>query len=569
MEGSGEMRKSESAFLRSLEEALREVTPVNPPKEKEGVSFSERVRQFTCEYGPLIEQVAEFQARAQFDPELQALSAASSEVAAVGPDGKIDPGALGVAERIMQNPRFAALSQSAASYGVRGFGILTANLEAAYQLGIQVGAELVAMRQYTVGDYTVPSEVIGRAWYQVTVGDDKGISGTIMVFPFNLSLWFAPPVDTNHLVSVFITYIPLPGVPYPVGLRLEIFGWLPEKPAPGLDPTDVLDAIHGFRLVVEAGMHKGGGLGILGHQVTTSGGLQTATLSISPNNLQTGQKTTLSGTVYAPHNGGQPNRIFRSSTTMKLDFPAWVFSAMSQPPVVTFTNDGTGQTGSWQATSTAGEGDNSAFEFTWVGKDNTTWTQDMTFSVAACSSGTAPQNGKVACTLDNLDSADSDVERSVSGTQMTLSALVFTALGNYDLKVDPNWNSIENQPPGTTEATGSVNATTANSASNTDNDWYPIVDPTDPTKPLTIDDKNGISWWCGYQYRQTTTDTGDACAQYRAVFWRANTSATERNYYAGLWQNLINDNTAHSTATWSNGASTSGTTLDIFLKPTS
>lgn len=24
-------------------------------------------------------------------------------------------------------------------------------------------------------------------------------------------------------------------------------------------------------------------------------------------------------------------------------------------------------------------------------------------------------------------------------------------------------------------------------------------------KPLTIDDKNGISWWCGYQYRQTTT----------------------------------------------------------------
>lgn len=568
MEGTGEMRKSESAFLRSLEKALHEVTPTNPPKEKEGVSFSELVRQFTYEYGPLIEQVAEFQARAQFDPELQALSAASSEVSSVGPGGKIDPRALGVAERILQNPRFAALSQSAASYGVRGLGFLTANVELAFGLGIQLGAELVAMRQYSIGDYTVPSEVIGRAWYEVTAGADKGISGTIMAFPFNLSVWFTQPVDTSHLVSVYLTDIPLAGVA-PAGLRLEIFGWLPDKPAPGLDPTELLNAIHGFRLVLEVGKHKGVGVGFLGHQVTTSGGLQTATLSISPNNLQPGPKYTLNGTVYAPHNGGLPNRIFRSSTTLKLEFPAWVFSAMSEPPVVAFINDGTGQFDGWQATSVAGDGDNPVFEFTWAGKDNTTWTQDMTFSVGACSGGVAPQDGNVGCTLDSLDSADSDVERSVSGTQMALSTLVFTSTGNYDLKLDPNWNSIENQPSGTKEMTGSVNATTANSASNNDNDWYPIVDPTDPTEPLTIDDKNGINWWCGYQYRQTTTGTGDVCAQYRAVFWKANTSAADHNYYAGLWQNLINDNTLHSVATWSDGASTSGTTLDIFLKPTS
>jgi hypothetical protein len=156
-------------------------------------------------------------------------------------------------------------------------------------------------------------------------------------------------------------------------------------------------------------------LGIRGHQVTTSGGLQTATLSISPNHLQPGPEYTLNGTVYSPHNGGLPNRILRSSTTLKLEFPAWVFSAMSQPPVVTFTNDGTGQTGGWQATSVAGEDDDSVFEFTWIGKDNTTWTQDMTFSVGARSVGTAPQDGHVSCTLDNLDSADSDVEHSVRG----------------------------------------------------------------------------------------------------------------------------------------------------------
>jgi hypothetical protein len=79
-----------------------------------------------------------------------------------------------------------------------------------------------------------------------------------------------------------------------------------------------------------------------------------------------------------------------------------------------------------------------------------------------------------------------------------------------------------------------------------------------------------------HAYRQRTTRPGvtvrpgrDVCAQYRAAFWKANSSTADHNYYTGLWQKLINDNTVHSTATWSDGDSTSGTTLDIFLKPTS
>jgi len=72
---------------------------------------------------------------------------------------------------------------SATLNGVRGIGLLTLNLEVAYKLGIQVGGELVLMHQYTVGDYTVPSELIGRAWYQITTGPDRGFSGTIAPFP--------------------------------------------------------------------------------------------------------------------------------------------------------------------------------------------------------------------------------------------------------------------------------------------------------------------------------------------------------------------------------------------------
>jgi hypothetical protein len=238
-------------------------------------------------------------------------------------------------------------------------------------------------------------------------------------------------------------------------------------------------------------------------------------------------------------------------------------------PAVGWLNAGTGDFVGWQPTGTAVDGDNPVFAFTWVGEDNTTWSQDMSFSIGACSGGTAPQDGNVTCTLDNLDSFDSDIQRSVSTTPMTLSALVLTATGNYDLKVDPAWNSIENQPSGTTELTGPVDATTADSASNSDNDWYPILDPTNPTMRLTIVDKNGISWWCGYQYQQTTADTGEVCGQYRAAFWKANSSTADMNYYTGLWQKLINDNPVHSVATWSDGDSTAKTTLDIFLKPTS
>lgn len=560
------MKKTEPALLRSLEEALHQVTPAEPPKE--GASFSEWVRQFTYEYGPLIEQMAEFQLRAQFDPEIQALSAAAAQVGTVGPDGKIDPRAIGVVERIRENPHFAALSQSSASYGVRGLGLLTVNLELAYKLGIQVGAELVDMFAYSVGDYTVPGELVGRAWYQFTAGTDAGYSGTIMPFPFNLSCWFTAPVNTKHLMSVYITYVPLSKA-YPVGLRLEIFGWLPEESAPAIDPTKVIEHIHGFRLLVEFGNHKGGGAGVLGRQVATTGGFQTAALSITPNNLQPGPKYTLNGTVSAPRSGGQPNRILRSNTTLNLAFPKWVFSAMTALPAVTITNDGTGAATGWKAAGTTGPGDDpTIFKFTWAGKDNAAWTQNMTFNVAACSSDNAPQDGNVTCTLDNLDSFDSDVERSASATQMSLSQLVFNAVGPYDLKVDSH-ATIENQPSGTKEVTGQVNATTANSATNTDNDWYPIVDPTDKTKILTIDDSNGVSWWCGYQYRQTTTDSGDVCAQYRAAFWKEDSSATEHNYYGGQWQNLINDNTTHSVAVWSNGATSSGTTLDVFLKPLS
>jgi hypothetical protein len=573
------MKRTESAFLRALEDALHEVTPTHPPTKKAGMSFAEWARQFTYEYGPLIEKIADFQARAQFDPELRALSAAAAEVGTIGPDGRIDPRAIGVIERIAQNPHFAELSQQAASAGARGTGVLTLNVEAARDVGVQLGAEIVLMRSYSVGDYTVPKELIARAWYQITGGKDRGKSGTFMPFPGDLSVWFTAPVKTKHLISLFATYIPMTGslvdLP-PHGLRLEVFGWLPEDSAAGaVGPTDVLDHIHGFRLVVEFGVsHVGVGMGVLGRQVTSNGGLQTATFTISPNNLQAGPTYILNGRITSPRNGGQPNRILRAgsdATTLTLTFPKWVFSANSTLPPVQFANDGTGTDLGWQATSSAtgstASGDATAdFTFTWVGKDSQAWTQDMKFTVKACSADSAPQSNSVAFRLDNLDSEDRGLEYSAGSTQMSLSTLVLNGVGDFGLKVDTHC-TIVNQPPNTPAVAGPLNATTANSATNNDNDWYGIVDPTDPTKYLTIDDSNGVSWWCGYQFRQATTDTGDVCAQYRAVFWKADTSAAEHNYYAGTWQYSLADNNVASLATWSNGATSSGTTLSVFLQP--
>ena len=114
-----------------------------------------------------------------------------------------------------------------------------------------------------------------------------------------------------------------------------------------------------------------------------------------------------------------------------------------------------------------------------------------------------------------------------------------------------------------------MTATTANAADNHDANFYGIVDPNDKTKILTIDDSDGVSWWCGYQFQQATTDEGVVCAQYRALLWKVNTSAAERNFCGTDWQYALPDNTTHSIAYWSNGKTSKASYLDVFLKPTS
>ena len=109
------MKKSEPVLLRSLEDALHQVSPTRPLTKQQEEALGEAAQRFAEEHRPLIERIVAFQALAESDPELKALSAAAAEVSRVGADGKLDPRVVGGAERIAENPHFAELSEDAAS----------------------------------------------------------------------------------------------------------------------------------------------------------------------------------------------------------------------------------------------------------------------------------------------------------------------------------------------------------------------------------------------------------------------------------------------------------------------
>jgi hypothetical protein len=168
--------------------------PAHPPKP--AVSFSEWARQFTYEYGPLIEQIAEFQLRAQFDPQIQALSAAASEVSTVGPDAKIDPRALANWGLAGTNGRICSVSSaSSRTISTRRQRSRARNIAAA------VGS---AATGYLLAATTLAAFTAGLAWSRRR-GDEVrcrcfGSAGG--------------RVDTSHLVrNALLVLIALAGLP--------------------------------------------------------------------------------------------------------------------------------------------------------------------------------------------------------------------------------------------------------------------------------------------------------------------------------------------------------------------
>lgn len=537
---------------------------------------AEEIRRFAYEFGPLMEQAADVQQQLRHDPEVRKLSAAVEAAARDGNKGLLSPEALGLGTRLLQVPAMRALGSSAASNGVRGLGFLTAQLEAALIIGAQAGAELVWVLPYKIGTFTTPSRVVGRAWYEATLGLDVGISGTIVPFPLDLSFWFLPPEASNHMVGVFL------GAVSGVGVRAELFGWVPEKPtAP--KPSAAVDVnpfnyIYGFRLVAEVGLHAGLGVAFKGHQVITGDTLETSSYSISPSNVQAGWKydgtaadhPLLAGVISAPKRDEQPSKTFvTGGSTLQVSFPDWLCTAMSTAPLLTFSNDGGDGTKGWSPTNTPTVSD-LTYTYVWAGTDGQAWQSDIDFTVSAYSKTTPPQTSAAKCQLDGLTNVGPvDVPLAIGVAKMTLSELVFTAYGNYTLLIDTSVNSIEGYDGNA--ITADLKASTADSASQNQSNFYYLPNPNDASKPLIIDytgtDKNfaGTSWYAGYQFQQ---QGGNPNAQFRPVFWEVGKPFTDRYYYYGNWQSLTSTTQKYtSTATWSGGNITNDTTLTITLTP--
>ena len=540
---------------------------------------AEEIRRFAYEFAPLIEQAAEVQQQLRYDPEVQRLSAAVAAAARNGNEGLLSPEALGLATRLLQVPAMTALGSSAASAGVRGVGFLTAQLEAALIIGAQAGAELVWVHPYKIGTFTTPSRVVARAWFEATLGLDVGISGTLVPYPLDLSFWFLPPEASKHMVGVFL------GVVYGYGVRAELFGWVPEKPtppklpsAPGGDWVNPFNYIYGFRLVAEKGYHVGLGVAFKGQQVISGKTLQLSSYSISPSNIQAGWKydgtatdhPLLEGVIAAPKRDEQPSKTFvTGGSTLQVSFPNWLCTALSTAPPLIFKNDGGDGTKGWSATNTPTVSD-MTYTYVWAGADGQAWQSDIDFTISTCSKSTPPQTSATTCRFNGLTNVGPvDVPVSAGVSKMTLSELVFTAYGNYTLIIDTNVNSIEDYDGST--ITSKLNASTADSASQNQSNFYYLPNPNDATKPLIIDytgtDKNfaGTRWYAGYQFQQ---QGGNPNAQFRAVFWEVGKPFTDRNYYAGDWQSLTDTTQKYtSTKAWSGGAITNDTTLSITLTP--
>jgi hypothetical protein len=566
---------SESALLTSLR------TGVRPPAEAtawalpSSAALEAEIRRFECEFGPLIEQAASVQQQLSYDPEIRRLSEASAETDQIDPNGHVNPKALGVAASIAQNSSVVALGSSAQSMGCKGMGLTTLNLEAALIFGAQVGMETVWLWPYKIGTFKTPSRIVTRAWWEATVGLDVGISGSKYPFPLDLSFWFLPPENSDHMLGVFL------GVVYKYGVRVELFGWVPEKPDPprsgGLIDVNPFNFIYGFRILAERGYHIGLGLAFKGQQVASTGGINLPTYYMNPSNIQAGRKydgtssnqPLLEGVVTPPSRDDVPSKTFRTGetpSTLQLSFPNWLCSGMLSAPAITFKNDGGDKTGGWQLGPLPPVTD-LTYTFKWGGDDNQAWQSPIDFTIMAYSTSVPPTNGAATCKLDGLTNVGPvEVPISLSGAAMTLSAQVFTATGFYTLNVDSNYFVIRDYSGYTFNA--SVQASTAEI---TEDSFYYLPNPNNDKEKLIIDyigtDPNNVgkSWYVGYQYRQ---QDGTSNAQFTPVLWEYGKSFSTRTTYIGTWKSLVDSAQKYeSTATWSNGTINDTTTLSMTLTP--
>jgi hypothetical protein len=539
----------------------------------ENEEVAEEIRRFKYEFGPLIEQAVTVQRLLRMDPQVQRLMAASPDATRTGSDGSLNPEALELGVRLIQIPALTALANSAGSLGCKGMGILTANAEAALIIGAQAGAELVWLWPYKIGTFKTPNRIVGRAWYEATIGLDLGISGTIAPFPLDLSFWFLPPENSNHMVGVYL------GVVAGTGFRVELFGWVPEKPEDrlgGLIDVNPFNFIYGFRVIVEVGYHVGLGVAFKGHQVAATGGLDLTTFYVSPSNIKAAVKydgtayPLIEGVVTPPQRDDQPSKTFRSGatpSTLQLSFPNWLCSGMQTPPSIMFKNDGGGGTKGWSLTNSP-DISSLTYAYQWAGTDNQAWQSNIDFTISTYSTSTPPLEGAASCKLNGLANVGPvDVPVSLSACKMTLSAQVFSASGNYTLTVDPSTNVIEDFSGNT--ATANLQASTADAADQ--NHFYYIPNPNDSGMKLIIDYTGtnkqyaGTSWYAGYQYQQ---QDGNSFAMFRPVFWQVGKQFFDKYLECGDWEWLEDTSQKYtSSVTWSGGTVTKSTILTITLTP--
>jgi hypothetical protein len=410
--------------------------------------------------------------------------------------------------------------------------------------GVGGSADVIFMFPYYVGSTKIPGKVLTRTCTYATAGIDIiGSAGIEFTF------WFRSPVDSKHLIGLFLDIVPI------LGIRLETVGWLPETSDPGsVFPNlkaNPLDYIFAWALAVHAGVDLGGGVIFRGHQDVgvswTLPSLAITNETTKTSNVVLNQSADLDVVITWPRKGTTPIRIFKndsedtsSSSQLALNMPSWLSDAMSSG-AMTITD--ILPAGDWSVQANSGS-DSTTFNLLYTGEDNAAWNEDITFTIqnAKNNAAAATESSTVTLKMTNVATNSSLSQLNFSDATATLDLDQESFTGEFECTVtyyvkdysdtvfpvqyvDDNGDTVDTLSKTPSDSDTSLSLTINVSPTSPPSDfqylYYTVTDtdgdtPTTTNYRVTITDPDSqTSWYLGYQFTQS--DTGSSA--YAQAFW--------------------------------------------------
>ena len=385
---------------------------------------------------------------------------------------------------LILSPEFESIiSLAAGTGGIYAIG-LGATADYALIKGHEVGAEGIIIFPSKSGASENPTKFATRTWNYETEGIEIGAGTGICI-----SLWFAQPSDSDHIVGCIADLSLL------FGFRLDLFGAIPKS---NLELVKNDQSIFKYVSAVSIGVEV---VGLEFSLALIKGGTQKtnlisniATLDVinDVNNtaaIVIGEADSLTLTLLNPLLGSDPCiLLLLNKTTLKIGMPAYMSACVWELTVT----DGSGD---WKVTDQSG----GYLNLIYIGEDQSSWSDSIVLTISGAKNNSSALAQKDVVTLSMKDFTS---ERKIQNKTITpipaplpLVAKVFKATFNWSL------TTIESD----FKVTGSISGT---------------IDVTSPPDTLQLIDglsatfNDGTVWSFGYLFAQLSS--GEPYVQ---AFW--------------------------------------------------